>query len=172
MVNRAFSRTATGRRTSPSRSHSDPRQGRHPLDRAPPGARSGSDSGDLKFHPDPAMFVPSEDWINAFNAQCTEELWKKLEQFAARCARGVGKGGGVVDDYYVRELVQDALADTRLGVLRRSHRARTMPAATRSGTRGSRSMPSTRTRRTRRWRPSMRHSWTGGRRLSTRQRFT
>ena len=64
------------------------------------------------------MFVPSDAWINAFNTQCTEELWKKLKPFAARCARGVGKAGGVVDDYYVRELVQDVLADTRLGVLR------------------------------------------------------
>lgn len=64
------------------------------------------------------MFVPSDTWIHAFNAQCIQELWKKLERFAARCARGVGKAGGVADDYYVRELVQDVLADTRLGVLR------------------------------------------------------
>jgi len=67
---------------------------------------------------DPVSFVPSDDWLNAFNAQCTEERWKKLERFAARCARGVEKAGGIVDDYYVRELVQDVLADTRLGVLR------------------------------------------------------
>lgn len=63
-------------------------------------------------------FAPSDDWIETFEAQCTVELLKKAKRFAERRARGVGKAGGIVDDYYVRELVQDVLADTTLGVLR------------------------------------------------------
>ena len=44
---------------------------------------------------------------------------KRAKRFAARRARatGIGKNGHPNDDYYARELVQDALADTTLGVL-------------------------------------------------------
>jgi hypothetical protein len=65
-----------------------------------------------------APFLPSDDWIEAFEAQFTKELLKKAKRFAERRARWVGHVGGVVDDYYVRELVEDVLGDTSVGVLR------------------------------------------------------
>jgi len=63
------------------------------------------------------LFTPDEAWIDAFTAQCTDALRLKAKRYAKRRARGVGRAGGHVDDYYVRELVQDALTDTLLGVL-------------------------------------------------------
>jgi hypothetical protein len=65
-----------------------------------------------------APFVASDDWRRAFETQCTKELRKKAERFARRRARKLSLVGGIVDDYYVRELVQDVLGDTALGVLR------------------------------------------------------
>lgn len=62
-------------------------------------------------------FSPDEAWIEDFTRQCTDEMRLKAKGFAARRARGVGKAGVHVDDYYVRKLVQDALADTLLGVV-------------------------------------------------------
>jgi DNA-directed RNA polymerase specialized sigma24 family protein len=63
-------------------------------------------------------FIPPEEWIDAFEAQCTPELYKRLKRFAVRRAQNVARAGGNVDDYYTGELVQDAVADTALGVLR------------------------------------------------------
>jgi hypothetical protein len=60
-------------------------------------------------------FVPSKDWINALEAQCTEEMLQLARRYASRRARGVGY---VNDDYHASELVQDALTDTTIGVLR------------------------------------------------------
>jgi hypothetical protein len=60
-------------------------------------------------------FVPSEHWINALEEQCTEEMLQRARRYAARRARGVGY---LSSDYYVGELVQDALSDTTIGVLR------------------------------------------------------
>jgi len=65
-----------------------------------------------------APFLPSDDWLEAFEAQFTKELLKKAKRFAERRARWVGHAGGVVDDYYVRELVEDVPSDTSVGVLR------------------------------------------------------
>jgi hypothetical protein len=65
-----------------------------------------------------APFVPPQDWIDAFEAQCTPKLLHDALRVAAHRARSVQRAGGVVDNYYERELVQDALADTALGVLR------------------------------------------------------
>jgi DNA-directed RNA polymerase specialized sigma24 family protein len=62
-------------------------------------------------------FIASEAWIDAFEAQCTKELYKRLKRFAAHRAHNVARAGAVVDDYYTWELVQDALADTTLGIL-------------------------------------------------------
>lgn len=62
--------------------------------------------------PPPSPFVPSEDWIDAFDAQCTESMIKRTLGFAERRFRGHSN-----DDYYAHELVQDALTDTVLGVL-------------------------------------------------------
>jgi hypothetical protein len=64
-----------------------------------------------------APFTASRDWLDAFEAQCTKALEKKAARCAARCARKLSRVGGIVDDYYLRELVQDVLGDTILGTL-------------------------------------------------------
>jgi hypothetical protein len=61
---------------------------------------------------------PSDAWMAAFAEQCTAALYVDAKRFAARRAGAVRKQGGLVDDYYVRELVQNVLADTVAGVLR------------------------------------------------------
>lgn len=63
-------------------------------------------------------WVPSEAWIEEFSSQCTEELWETARQYASRRAAAVRRVSGVADGYYERELVQDAIGDTALGVLR------------------------------------------------------
>jgi hypothetical protein len=63
------------------------------------------------------LSVDAADWRQAFQMQCTEKLLKRVGRFAERRARKLRLVGGTVDDYYVRELVQDVLADTALGVL-------------------------------------------------------
>ena len=63
----------------------------------------------------PLPFVPSEGWISALEEQCTEEMLQRARRYAARHAYGVGR---INDDYYAGELVQDALTDTTIGVLR------------------------------------------------------
>jgi len=64
-----------------------------------------------------APFNPSEDWIEAFENQNTEEMRKRALRFARARARFVSRAGGRTDDLYVSELVHDALTDTLLGVL-------------------------------------------------------
>jgi hypothetical protein len=67
--------------------------------------------------PPPPPFLPSEVWIETFAEQCTAQLYEDSRKFAARRAVGVQKAGGVVDDYYIRELVQNVMSDTATGVL-------------------------------------------------------
>ena len=69
--------------------------------------------------PDPpsTQFDPSEEWIDAFDEQCTEALFQSARRFAAYRARFLGCGTPRADAYYARELVQNALADTLLGAL-------------------------------------------------------
>jgi hypothetical protein len=67
---------------------------------------------------DDAPFVPSEEWIEAFEAQTNDELYERLKRFAGLRGRMVAHSGKHVDQFYVEELVQDALDDTFLGVLR------------------------------------------------------
>ena len=62
----------------------------------------------------PVSFVPTEDWIDAFEAQCTEKLMQRARRYAERRARGLGR---TTDGVYAGELVQDALTDTAIGVL-------------------------------------------------------
>ena len=62
-------------------------------------------------------FTPSEEWIDAFEAQNTQELRKRALRFARSRARMVARAGGRGDDLYVSELVQDVLTDTLFGVL-------------------------------------------------------
>lgn len=63
-------------------------------------------------------FIPSESWIDAFEAQaCVPGFEEKLLRFARRRAAMVAHAGRRVDELYARELVQDALEDTLEGVL-------------------------------------------------------
>lgn len=71
----------------------------------------------------PPPFVPAEDWINALEEQCTDEMLACVRRYAARRAHGVGH---INDDYYAGELVQDALTDTTLGALRWDPSAKTL----------------------------------------------
>jgi hypothetical protein len=63
------------------------------------------------------QFVPSEEWIDAFETQATDQLRKAALRFARSRARFVAIAGGRVDDYYVSSIVQDVLTDTLFGVL-------------------------------------------------------
>lgn len=65
----------------------------------------------------PAPFNPSEEWIEAFENQNTDELRKRALRFARARARFVSRAGGRTDELYVSELVHDTLTDTLLGVL-------------------------------------------------------
>ena len=64
-----------------------------------------------------APFTPSEDWIEAFDHQNTDEMRKRAQRFARSRARFVARAGGRGDDLYAAELVHDALTDTLFGVL-------------------------------------------------------
>lgn len=68
--------------------------------------------------PPASPFVPSEEWIEALEAQMTSRLIEGAERYAARLVHGLSRDGHPNDQYYLRELVQDVLADTALGVLR------------------------------------------------------
>jgi hypothetical protein len=76
----------------------------------------------------PPAFTPSEEWIDALEAQCTTNLYKRLKRYAVRRARNVAIAGGIVDDYYTSALVQDALGDTASGVLRWDPSMKTLEA--------------------------------------------
>jgi len=65
-----------------------------------------------------APFVPSEEWIEAFEAQANDKLYERLKRSAGLRGRMVAHSGRHVDQFYVEELVQDALDDTFMGVLR------------------------------------------------------
>ena len=66
---------------------------------------------------DGAPFQPTEEWIDAFQSQCTEKLRLDLLAYAKYRARGVGRAGAHVDATYAEDLVADALADTLSGVV-------------------------------------------------------
>lgn len=59
----------------------------------------------------------TDAWRDAFTAQCTDQLYDVGRRFAARRAAVVARCGGMVDDYYVRELVANAISDTAAGTL-------------------------------------------------------
>lgn len=65
----------------------------------------------------PAPFNPTEEWIEAFDRQNTDDMRMRATRFARSRARFVARAGGRADDLYIAELVHDALADTLLGVL-------------------------------------------------------
>lgn len=62
-------------------------------------------------------FVPSEEWIEAFETQADDALYERVRRYARVRSRLVAYGGRVVDDLYIDELVQDAIDDTFAGVL-------------------------------------------------------
>lgn len=69
-------------------------------------------------HDQETLFVPSEEWIDAFERQSNAKGFEeKLKRFARMRANMVAHAGRRVDDFYVRELVQDAIDDTLEGVL-------------------------------------------------------
>jgi hypothetical protein len=76
--------------------------------------RSDDDSRRRRHPPS----VPEEAWIDAFDTQCTSEMLKRLQRFAAWWARILGGESAGNDAYYAEELVQNALGDTLEGVLR------------------------------------------------------
>jgi hypothetical protein len=63
-------------------------------------------------------FVPGGAWIEAFEAQATLAMLRRVRRYASRLAQTVAHAGGVGGEYYVHELVQDALGDTLIGLLR------------------------------------------------------
>lgn len=63
-------------------------------------------------------FAPDDTWLDQFEKQLTPTLIDRLRNYARPRALGVANAGRKVDDYYTRELVQDAIGDTWAGVLR------------------------------------------------------
>ncbi|HEY4177986.1 MAG TPA: hypothetical protein VGM90_14160 [Kofleriaceae bacterium] len=64
------------------------------------------------------VFVPSEEWIDAFERQSSAKGFEeRLKRFARMRANMVARSGRRVDELYTRELVQDALDDTLEGIL-------------------------------------------------------
>lgn len=63
-------------------------------------------------------FTPDDPWVAEFEKQLTPELIDKLRKYARPRAYAVGAAGRKVDNYYARELVQDAIGDTWSGLLR------------------------------------------------------
>jgi hypothetical protein len=60
---------------------------------------------------------PSEAWIEAFAAQCTEALWEAARKYATHRAAAVRRVNSAADAYYERELVQDAIGDTAMRIV-------------------------------------------------------
>src|SRR5690606_16600843 len=63
-------------------------------------------------------FAPNDAWLDEFEKQLTPKLNDKLRNYARPRAFAVAVAGRKVDDYYTRELVQDAIGDTWSGLLR------------------------------------------------------
>lgn len=64
------------------------------------------------------VFAPDKAWLDEFQQQLTPKLTNSLRDYARHRAYYVATSGRKVDEYYVRELVQDAVVDTWTGVLR------------------------------------------------------
>jgi hypothetical protein len=64
------------------------------------------------------LFTPADPWVTEFEKQLTPRLIDGLRNYARPRAFAVAAAGRKVDDYYARELVQDAIGDTWTGLLR------------------------------------------------------
>lgn len=62
-------------------------------------------------------FAPDNAWCAEFEKQLTSKLIDGLRNYARPRAFAVAAAGRKVDEYYARELVQDAIGDTWSGVL-------------------------------------------------------
>ncbi|HWO21289.1 MAG TPA: hypothetical protein VNO30_21125 [Kofleriaceae bacterium] len=61
-------------------------------------------------------FAPTKAWLDAFEEQATQSGFEqRLKRYATMCARKVATAGRHVDDFYHRELIQDAIHDTLTG---------------------------------------------------------
>jgi hypothetical protein len=78
----------------------------------------GESSDDNLRTSQPEPFAPAESWIEAFDAQCTDAMLKRLRRYAFLLARQ--PGGEHLGDHaaYAEETVQGAVADLAAGVLR------------------------------------------------------
>ncbi len=65
-----------------------------------------------------APFTPDDAWVDQFEKQLTPALIDRLRNYARPKAFSVAAAGRKVDDYYVRELVQDVIGNTWTGVTR------------------------------------------------------
>jgi hypothetical protein len=63
-------------------------------------------------------FTPDDAWVDEFERQLTPALIDRLRNYARPRAFAVASAGRKVDDYYAREVVQDAIGDTWSGLLR------------------------------------------------------
>lgn len=62
-------------------------------------------------------FAADDTWTDEFEKQLTPQLIDRLRSYARPRAFAVASAGRKVDEYYARELVQDAIGDTWNGVL-------------------------------------------------------
>jgi DNA-directed RNA polymerase specialized sigma24 family protein len=78
----------------------------------------GESSDDHLLPASPAMYLPTEAWLNAFEAQCSEAMLKRLRRYATLLTKL--PGGEHLGDpaSYAEELVQASVADLAAGVLR------------------------------------------------------
>jgi hypothetical protein len=88
-----------------------------------PGFGGGGREAEDEERADARRVVASGAWIDAFEAQTTAAMVRRVRRYAHKLAQSVASAGGVGGDFYAHELVQDALTDTLTGVLRWDPRA-------------------------------------------------
>jgi hypothetical protein len=64
---------------------------------------------------EPVDYSPSEDWIDEFKRQCTDELQLAMLRYTMRKLHGIGQYGVAVDEDAAAELVQNVLGDALIG---------------------------------------------------------
>lgn len=79
---------------------------------------ASDDKIDSEIEASEEPFSPDATWVNTFEKQLTAKLIDGLRNYARPRAYAVARAGRKVDDYYARELVQDAIGDTWSGTLR------------------------------------------------------